>query len=183
MYETFFNHSSDILFITDDKGNLLDINTAFVHNLGYTKEKVLLTNIKDLMHQDDVTKTLKLMSELSRDKPLINFEQNYIHLNGKSLRLSCTAFIDVEVRNIFIAAKYVSKNSNEEINKFVNATAHEINNPLGIISGYTELIKAQPGIDANTNEKLDVILKSSERIANIIKDLKQVYCPDNSLEK
>ncbi|WP_299262560.1 histidine kinase dimerization/phospho-acceptor domain-containing protein [uncultured Psychrosphaera sp.] len=183
MYETFFNHSNDILFITDDKGNLLDINTTFVHNLGYSKKQVLLTNIKPLMHQDDVTKTLKLMSELSRDKPLINFEQNYIHLNGKSLRLSCTAFMDVETRNIFISAKYISKNSNEEINKFVNATAHEINNPLGIISGYTELLKSQPGIDKNTNEKLDVILKSSERIANTIKDLKQVYCSDSSLEK
>lgn len=182
MYETFFNHSNDILFITDDKGCLLDVNTAFVHNLGYTKKQVLLTNIKDLIHQDDLKKTVKLMSELSRDKPLINFEQNYVHLNGNFHRLSCIAFMDVETRNIFITAKYTPKNNSEEINQFVNTTAHEINNPLGIISGYTELLKSQPGIDKDTNEKLDVILKSSKRIADTINHLKTVYCPDNSLE-
>lgn len=183
MYENFFNHSNEILFITDDKGNLLDINHSFFNMLGYTKKQILLTNIKDLMHQDEVDKTLIKVLELS-PKETINFEHNFIHLDGNSLTLNCSAYMDVETTNIFITAKYVTQNNAKaEMTKLVKHTAHEINNPLGIISGYTELIKSQPDLNMSTNEKLDVILNNCERIVNIIQNLKQTYCSDSELEK
>lgn len=49
--------------------------------------------------------------------------------------------------------------------------AHEINNPLGIISGYAELLKYKG--DGSNDDQLDAILKSTERISYIVKNLKR----------
>jgi len=50
--------------------------------------------------------------------------------------------------------------------------AHEINNPLGIISGYSELLRSRAEL-ADAHEKLDVILKSCKRISHIVNNLKR----------
>lgn len=49
--------------------------------------------------------------------------------------------------------------------------AHEINNPVGIISGYTELLKMEA--NGSSNNKLNAILKSCDRIAHIVKNLER----------
>jgi PAS domain S-box-containing protein len=59
--------------------------------------------------------------------------------------------------------------------------AHEINNPLGIISGYTELLKYQGNL--GEDEKLDAILKSCERISYIVKSLKRFSRSDETPKK
>lgn len=51
--------------------------------------------------------------------------------------------------------------------------AHEINNPLGIISGYAELLKCQKSLDESSVTMIDTILKSSDRISYIVKNLKR----------
>lgn len=58
--------------------------------------------------------------------------------------------------------------------------AHEINNPLGIISGYTELLQYK-GFE-NAEPKLDAIAKSCERITHIVKNLKRFSRTDNNNE-
>lgn len=51
--------------------------------------------------------------------------------------------------------------------------AHEINNPLGIISGYSELLMRSNAEDPAAMEKIDVILKSCNRISHIVNNLKK----------
>lgn len=60
--------------------------------------------------------------------------------------------------------------------------AHEINNPLGIISGYAELLKSTKGNIASQalSEKLSIIIKSCERISHIVKSLKKFSRTDNN---
>jgi len=60
------------------------------------------------------------------------------------------------------------------------SVAHEINNPLGIISGYAELIKYQGRVD---EQKLEAIMKSCDRIAHIVKNLKRFSRSDSSPTK
>jgi len=59
--------------------------------------------------------------------------------------------------------------------------AHEINNPVGIISGYAELLKMEANKSSET--KLDVILKSCDRIAHIVKSLKRFSHSDDTPSK
>lgn len=60
------------------------------------------------------------------------------------------------------------------------SVAHEINNPLGIISGYAELIRYHEKLDL---EKLDAILTSCERISHIVTNLKRFARSDKTPAK
>ncbi len=51
--------------------------------------------------------------------------------------------------------------------------AHEINNPLGVINGYAELIGMKPDLTEDIRTKVEVIQKSGHRIAHIVQSLKK----------
>ena len=96
--------------------------------------------------------------------------------NGKVVRLSGT-IQDIHDKKI-TELKYNQERQKSiqnakfaALGELAASIAHEINNPLGIISGYTELLKFQN--DLKGEEKLDHILKSCERITHIVKNLKR----------
>lgn len=60
------------------------------------------------------------------------------------------------------------------------SVAHEINNPLGIISGYTEMLQdLYPG-QGSMQQKLDAISRSVDRIAHIVRSLKKYSQTDKT---
>ena len=54
------------------------------------------------------------------------------------------------------------------------AVAHEINNPLSVIMGYTKLLLNEVASDSPTEQKLEDVLAASEEIAKIILKMKAV---------
>ncbi|HHY37664.1 MAG TPA: PAS domain-containing protein [Clostridia bacterium] len=57
------------------------------------------------------------------------------------------------------------------VGRLAAGVAHEINNPLGLISGYVELLKAKPGLDDSGEEALKIVSEEVDRIARIVKNL------------
>lgn len=60
--------------------------------------------------------------------------------------------------------------------------AHELNNPLGIILGNTDLIQMSEELPFSIQSKVQVIEKSSERIAHIVRSLKKFSRTDNEVQ-
>ena len=61
--------------------------------------------------------------------------------------------------------------------------AHEINNPLGIISGYAELMQKTAAGDEQTTSRLGVVLKSCKRISHIVGNLKKFSREDSEHQR
>ncbi len=61
--------------------------------------------------------------------------------------------------------------------------AHEINNPLGIISGYTELMQKAAGENEKLSSQLAVVLKSCTRISHIVGNLKKFSREDSENQR
>lgn len=61
--------------------------------------------------------------------------------------------------------------------------AHEINNPLGIISGYSELLMRSNSDNSDALSKIEVILKSCNRISHIVNNLKKFSRSGDSREQ
>lgn len=53
------------------------------------------------------------------------------------------------------------------------SVAHEINNPIGIIATYAELMMTLPYQQDKFNDKLNIIMRSVDRVAHIVKSLKR----------
>jgi PAS domain S-box-containing protein len=60
--------------------------------------------------------------------------------------------------------------------------AHEINNPLSIIYGYTDLMLQTPHVPEALSEKLIVINRSCERISHLVNNLKKFSRTEDILE-
>jgi signal transduction histidine kinase len=60
--------------------------------------------------------------------------------------------------------------------------AHEINNLLGIISGYIELILQSRETNEKMASKLEIVLKSCGRISHIVNNLRKFSRSDKKPE-
>jgi two-component system NtrC family sensor kinase len=57
------------------------------------------------------------------------------------------------------------------IGRLVSGVAHEVNNPLAAILGFTDLLIENPEIPASAQESLEIILHETQRTKNIVQDL------------
>jgi len=57
------------------------------------------------------------------------------------------------------------------IGRLVSGVAHEVNNPLAAILGFTDLLLENPQIPGNAREDLQIILQETQRTKDIVQDL------------
>lgn len=75
--ERFFSVNLDLLCIADTEGNFIKINKAWETILGYPAEKLEKSRFLDFVHPEDIDATIKAVSELSRQKPVLDFVNRY----------------------------------------------------------------------------------------------------------
>src|SRR5437588_2434215 len=57
------------------------------------------------------------------------------------------------------------------LGRLVSGVAHEVNNPLAAILGFTDLLLENPQVPANAREDLQIILQETQRTKDIVQDL------------
>ena len=77
--EQVFNMSIDMICIADIAGAaFIKVNTAFTETLGYSEEELLGQPFLNLIHPDDVAKTVDVLTKnLKKGEKVINFENRY----------------------------------------------------------------------------------------------------------
>jgi PAS domain S-box-containing protein len=59
----------------------------------------------------------------------------------------------------------------EALGLLAGGVAHDLNNILGVMAGYSQLLLSEIGKDSNLREHVDYIVQSSERAATVVQDL------------
>jgi PAS domain S-box-containing protein len=80
--DQFFNVSAGMLTITNTDGILLKVNTAWEKLLGLPVAQIEGRRFLDFVHPDDVQATLGAMTQLSHQKPVIEFVNRYRAADG-----------------------------------------------------------------------------------------------------
>ena len=75
--EGFLQVNIDMLCVADIDGNLLKVNQAFEHVLGYTVEELEDKNFVSLVHVEDRPSTLLTMKDLEEQKSILSFINRY----------------------------------------------------------------------------------------------------------
>jgi diguanylate cyclase (GGDEF)-like protein/PAS domain S-box-containing protein len=88
--EAFFSLSLDMLCIATTSGHFHRINQAFERTLGYTQGELLSRSFFELVHPDDVEKTLQEVQKLRAGIDTISFDNRYRHKNGEYRWLNWT---------------------------------------------------------------------------------------------
>jgi two-component system NtrC family sensor kinase len=171
VYMNLFNNLGDaLLLVENEKGIIEMVNSKFLDMFGIRSEDVVGLNVKEISPQ------LTLGS-------FTFIPESLLEIKGKSRYASIASIpIDMEEKSYTLFhIKDITDKKNLEflINRYSRlaivgeiacSLAHQLNNPLASIMGYTEYIKSVAD-EKELKDMADVVLKNAERVKNTVKRL------------
>jgi len=131
----FFYKNPNNLCIAGLDGYFKEMNDSFCQFLGYSKEELLSKSFIELIHPDDVDKTVKEMETLSEGITTFSFENRYLKANGEYVHLLWTSDVDEANGLIYAVASDITRlkayendlqKMNEELEVRVNRRTKEL---------------------------------------------------------
>ncbi len=131
--EQFFNIALDLLCIADLNGYFRRLNCAWETILGYDVSELEGQLFLDFVHPDDIAATLAVMSDLSEQKPIIQFTNRYRAKDGNYRYIEWRSFPCGDL--IYAAARDITERKQAEIENwqmqnFLNSIIENIPNML-----------------------------------------------------
>jgi len=172
------------LYVINLDGNITYFGMGSEHIFAWKKSEIIFKHI-NILHTEEDAKS-KLPFILERVRQIGRYELSEIDLvkrDGQRIpvMLSVTQFLDPDgklIGYIFIAKDITETKKLEyqiiqseklaAIGQLAAGMAHEINNPLFVISGRVEMILEQKKLPAKTKETLVTINAQAERIRKLV---------------
>ena len=184
-YRSIFEGSMDLIFLADTRGGIVDINEAGIKMLGYTTREAFLdsTTLSETLVEPGVE---ALFKEISSKGFIKDQEYTLRARDGSELKVlfSCTTVTDGkgEVTGFEGIIKDITRRKDMEqrllqtdklasLGQLSAGVAHEINNPLGLILGYTQLLLKGKSKGQQQVEDLKTIEKHSRNCKRIVEAL------------
>ena len=181
------------IFYKNYKGVYLGCNAAFQEFVGLTKEQVVGKSVHEVFPQDladiydqadrdlfrrsgtQVYETSFLHADGSRHDIIFN-KAIYIGIDGRAAGL-VGAIMDITERKQAdqerqrLEERLQRSEKMEALGQLAGGVAHDLNNVLGILSGYSELLLEEIPEGSRSRGHVEKILQSTEKGAAIIQDL------------
>jgi PAS domain S-box-containing protein len=187
----------DCILTTDGAGRVLGFNPAAERTLGYSRAAVLGKSVADVFRpsglRDLLTGGLAAVSGTGGEGELFGrlLETTAARPDGAEVPVELmmvvvrnagrpifTSFIrDVSQRKAAEAALRKAEaqlrqaQKLEALGRLAGGVAHDFNNLLTVISGYSELLLADPGVTASARESVQLIWHAGERAAGLTRQL------------
>ncbi|MBN3581665.1 PAS domain S-box protein [Algoriphagus aestuarii] len=172
-YERFFEMSPDLLCIAGYDGYFKKINHAVAETLGYSKSELYARPINDFVYHEDQRVTSDARNEIIKSKPLLNFENRYVHKSGEIIWLSWTSQPFDDQKLVFAIAKDIThkkrieseRNSllektsrlNEKLKQISFTTSHDLRSPVNNLLSILDLLDKTKIKDSESLELIDLL--------------------------
>jgi PAS domain S-box-containing protein len=179
-----YSASKDMVFFCDTKNNVMDINESGLEMLGYGINEPPPLNLTQIIkNEEEIISYFELML---KDGYIKDLELEFCKKDGSSIYvlLSASALFDDEGTMVGCEAiakdltrvktmmeQLVSSEKMASVGQMAAGVAHEINTPLGIILGYSQLMMDDFDEDSETYENLQVIERQTKASRKIVADL------------
>ncbi len=178
-----FEQSLDTIVVTDEKFNISEINQAGLTLTGYGKGEMLerKMGLKDFISQESEWKRIRNLLETC--EYVLNEETHFMCQDHSHIMVMITGGVDYGAFGCGKTFHFIIKNINDKkqmeqqiaqadklaaLGELSAGVAHEINNPLGIILGYTQLMLKE---DSGFEEDLKIIEKHVKNCKDVVSDL------------
>jgi len=185
-HRTMLEEMEDSYFEVDLGGHFTFVNNAVCRHLGYTREELIGMSYKGFTTEEDIESVFRVFNEVYRtDEPNKSFNWQIIRKDGvqgfvealvSPLRNDKGEIIgfrgvgcDISERRqmeeqLIVADRLAS------IGELASGIAHELNNPLTGIIGFSQLL-AERNVPEEIKEDLKLINSEAQRAANVVKGL------------
>lgn len=182
--ETFFAVSVDLLSISGMDGYFRKISPAWADLLGYSIEELFTIPLLDLVHPEDMQKTLDEIERQKNGSKVLQFENRWRTKDGRWVDLSWKsvpvgdimygAARDITKQKIFekelIDAKRNAQSAAKVKTEFLANMSHEIRTPLNGIIGVTDLLDGT-NLDLEQKRFIATIRNSGSMLLKIINEI------------
>ena len=178
-----FEQSLDTILVTDNFFKVSEINQAGITLTGYAKTDMLNREMKfgDFMAKASEWKRIHHL--LTTSEYILNEETDFLRPDGSQIRVLITGGADYGAFGCGKTYHFIIKDINEKkqmeqqiaqadklaaLGELSAGVAHEINNPLGIILGYTQLLLKE---NSGFEKDLKIIEKHVKNCKDVVSDL------------
>jgi PAS domain S-box-containing protein len=181
-FRSIFEKSKDAVFLTDQHLVFKDVNDITTEMLGYTREELLHLSLYHFFEEKEMAEEIRNLLKEAGD--VEDKEMELVARGGE--RIWCTLSISMErdansnvytqgiihdIGNLKKAEKITLQAEKlGAANRLVRALAHEVRNPLNNINLSVDQLMQEQG-DASGSVYLDIIVRNSKRINDLISEL------------
>jgi PAS domain S-box-containing protein len=192
-YRGMFENAVEGIYQSTPDGHYLAVNTALARMYGYDRPEELLCQVSDIQSQiyADPTFRERFKQQIDRDGFVHDLEYQVRQRNGNIIWISESAravrdengdvrfyegFIDnitarkeAEAERARLEKQMLQAQKMDAVGTLAGGMAHDFNNILCAILGYTELSLFDPKVEGRTRDNLQSVFKSAQRAQDLIK--------------
>ncbi|MDR2728394.1 MAG: response regulator, partial [Chitinispirillales bacterium] len=159
-FKTLFNIAGDIIFIHDSEGRIADCNEQAFEYTGYSREELSEMTMQQIIVKEDIDLFLQNMARLPKEGRVI-YELGFTRRDGTAAVLELNACLvsleespqifvicrditerrRMEFEREMLRKQVVSAQKMELVGLLASGLAHDFNNVLSALTGYTYLLQ------------------------------------------
>ncbi len=183
-YRDLYENANDFIGTVTTDGRVLSLNRAALSFFGYNTEDLPRLNLAHLLPDRDVRALRRMLDALIQGQQSASHELDIVRANGEIATLEIRSRLlyegDEPVAIHFIARDITERKQLETqvrqseklaaLGQLVAGAAHELNNPLAVVLGTTQLLLHDP-LAARFADDVRTIEAAAQRAKHIVKQL------------